>query len=128
MKDRRRLEQLTRQAAKTPAPSTPIAAARLEKLQREIQLLEHRVRSADLERRAFEHELMYQSEAAELLVAAIGPVADGLRSLPKALSPRLVGQPQREIENALTEAANRLLKLGNHGIQTFKEKTASREL
>jgi hypothetical protein len=93
---RSRLSQLQKAAAAAPVPTTPIAQARLEKLQKEIALLEHKVRSADLERRALEGELMYQSEAAELLVAGIAPVSDGLRSLPKALAPRLVGQPQRE--------------------------------
>jgi len=41
---------------------------------------------------------------------------------------RLVGQSLQAIEDTLTEAVNRILKLGSHGIATFKEKTASREL
>lgn len=109
-------------------PVSPLAEARLEKVLKETELLEHKVRCADLERRALERELMYQTEAAELLVAALGPVSDGLRSLPKALAPRIVGQSLQSIEDALTEAVNRLLKLGSHGIATFQEKTASREL
>ena len=64
----------------------------------------------------------------ELLAAALGPVADGMRSLPKAIAPRIIGQSLQEVENALTEAVNRLLKLGSHGIETFKAKTESREL
>ena len=109
-------------------PVSPLAEARLEKVLKETELLEHKVRSADLERRALERELMYQSEASELLTAALGPVSDGLRSLPKSLAPRIVGQSLQAIEDALTEAVNRLLKLGSHGIETFKQKTASREL
>lgn len=124
---RARLEELTKQAASAPAPTTPIAAARLEKLHQEIALLQHKVRSADLERRALERELLYSSEAIELLNAALGPVADGLRRMPKFLSARLHGQSMNEIENALTEEANRLLALGNHGLKTAKSKT-SREL
>jgi septal ring factor EnvC (AmiA/AmiB activator) len=128
MKIDRRLEKLTRQAAAKPPPSTPIAAARLEKLHQEIALLQHKVRAADLERRALEKELMYQSEAAELLVAALSPVADALRVLPKGLAPRLTGQSLQAIEDTLTESVNRILKLGSHGIETFKQKTTSREL
>jgi hypothetical protein len=109
-------------------PVSPLAEARLEKVLRETELIQHKVRCADLERRALERELMYQTEAAELLVAALGPVSDGLRSLPKALAPRIVGQSLQAIEDALTEAVNRLLQLGSHGIEKFKEKTASREL
>jgi hypothetical protein len=105
-----------------------LAEARLEKVLKETELLEHKVRSADLERRALERELMYQSEASELLTAALGPVSDGLRSLPKSLAPRIVGQSLQAIEDALTESVNRLLKLGSHGIETFKAKTESREL
>ena len=124
---RARLAELTQQAAAAPAPTTPIAAARLEKLHQEIALLTHRVRSADLERRALERELLYSSEAIELLNAALGPVADGLRRMPKFLSARLHGQSMGEIENTLTEEANRLLALGNYGLKTAKSKT-SREL
>lgn len=124
---RARLEELTKQAATAPAPATPIAAARLEKLHQEIALLTHKVRSADLERRALERELLYSSEAIELLNAALGPVADGLRRMPKFLSPRLHGQSMGEIENTLAEEANRLLALGSHGLKTAKSKT-SRDL
>ncbi len=124
---RTRLSQLQKAAAAAPVPTTPIAAARLEKLHQEIALLQHKVRAADLERRALERELLYQSEAVELLTAALSPVADGLRVLPKGLAVRLTGQSLQAIEDTLTEAVNRLLKLGSHGIETFKEKT-SREL
>lgn len=124
---RARLAELTQQAATAPAPTTPIAAARLEKLHQEIALLQHKVRSADLERRALERELLYSSEAIELLNAALGPVADGLRRMPKFLSARLHGQSMGEIENTLTEEANRLLALGNHGLKNAKSKI-SRDL
>ena len=127
MKTKDRLAALTKQAAAAPAPTTPIAAARLEKLHQEIALLQHKVRSADLERRALERELLYSSEAIEILNAALGPVADGLRRMPKFLSVRLHGQSLGEIENTLTEEANRLLALGNHGVATAKSKT-KREL
>jgi hypothetical protein len=109
-------------------PVSPLAEARLEKVLKECRLLETKIRTADLEARTMARELLHQHEAAELIVAAIGPVADGLRSMPKALAPRLTGQPLQDVENTLTEAANRLLKLGSHGIQKFREKTAPREL
>ncbi len=119
---RARLEELTKQAATTPAPATPIAAARLEKLHQEIALLQHKVRAADLERRALERELLYSSEAVELLTAALAPVADGLRTWPKWLAPRLHGQPIRSIEDTLTGAVNNILRLGQQNIATFKAK------
>jgi len=108
-------------------PISPLAAARLEKLQKEIRFLETRIRTCELEQRALERELLYSSEAIELINAALGPVADGLRRLPKFLSARLHGQSIGEIENTLTEEANRLLALGNHGVKIAKSKT-SREL
>ena len=132
---RRRASTLLREMKSSPGAASdnseksisPLAQARLEKILKECQLLEHKVRSADLERRALERELLYSSEAIELLNAALGPVADGLRRMPKFLSARLHGQSMGEIENTLTEEANRLLALGSHGLKTAKSKT-SREL
>lgn len=126
---RARLEELTKQAATAPAPATPIAAARLEKLHQEIALLTHRVRTADLERRAMERELLFAEEARELLTAAVSPLVERLRTLPKGLAPRLVGQPQKAVEQALLAAVNDLLELGRMSIQRFNAKVGGgREL
>ena len=106
---------------------SPLAAARLEKIQKEIRFLETRIRTCELEQRRLEGELLYSHEAVELLTAALAPVADGLRTWPKWLAPRLHGQPIRSIEDTLTGAVNNILRLGQQNIATFKAKT-SREL
>lgn len=104
-------------------PVSPLAEARLEKVLKETELLEHKVRCADLERRALERELIYQSEAVELLTKALAPMADGLRTWPKGLSPRLVGQSMQSIEDTLAESVNRLLEVARRSIADFKGKT-----
>lgn len=125
--ERTRLARLQKQAAQSPIPTTPIAAARLEKLQREIELLEHRVRTASLERRAMERELLFSEEARELVTAAVSPLVERLRTLPKILAPRLVGQPQKAVEQTLLDTANDLLALARVSVERFNAK-ASRSL
>jgi hypothetical protein len=117
---RARLAELTQQAATAPAPTTPIAAARLSKLHREIELLEHKVRAADLQRRALENELLFASEAREMLTAALGPLVDRLRTAPKMLSPRIVHQPQRAVEATLTDFANDILADARRAVAAFQ--------
>ena len=106
---------------------SPLAAARLEKLQKEIQFLETRIRSAELEERALSRELLYSSEAVELFNTALQPIVNTLRTWPKALAPRLHGQPLRSIEKTLLDATNALLENARTNLATFKSKT-SREL
>jgi hypothetical protein len=106
---------------------SPLAAARLEKLQREIQFLETRIRSAELEERALSRELLYSSEAVELFNAALQPIVNTLHTWPKALAPRLHGQPMGAIEKTLLDATNNLLANARTNLATFKTKT-SREL
>jgi hypothetical protein len=101
---------------------SPLAAARLEKLQREIQFLETRIRSAELEERALSRELLYSSEAVELVNAALQPIVNTLRTWPKALAPRLHGQPVKSIEKTILDAANNLLANARTNIATMKSK------
>ena len=112
---------------KSEAGLSPLAAARLEKLQREIQFLETRIRSAELEERALSRELLYSSEAVELFNAALQPIVNTLHTWPKALAPRLHGQPMGAIEKTLLDATNALLENARTNLATFKSKTA-REL
>ena len=121
---RARLEELTKQAATAPAPTTPIAAARLEKLHQEIALLQHKVRSADLQRRALENELLFADEAREMLAAALGPLVDRLRTAPKMLTPRILHQPQRAVEATLTDFANDILADARRAVAAFEAKGA----
>ena len=101
---------------------SPLAAARLEKLQKEIQFLETRIRSAELEERALSRELLYSSEAVELVNAALQPIVNTLRTWPKALAPRLHGQPVKSIEKTILDAANNLLANARTNIATMKSK------
>jgi hypothetical protein len=106
---------------------SPLAEARLQKTLREISYLETRIRSAELEERALSRELLYSSEAIELFNAALQPIVNTLHTWPKALAPRLHGQPMRAIEKTLLDAANSLLANARTNLATFKSKT-SREL
>jgi hypothetical protein len=101
---------------------SPLAAARLEKLQREIQFLETRIRSAELEERALSRELLYSSEAVELVNAALQPIVNTLRTWPKALAPRLHGQPVKSIEKTILDAANSLLANAQTNLAAMKSK------
>ena len=106
---------------------SPLAEARLQKTLREISYLETRIRSAELEERALSRELLYSSEAVELFNAALQPIVNTLRTWPKALTPRLHGQPVKSIEKTLLDATNSLLENARTNLATFKSKT-SREL
>ena len=101
---------------------SPLAAARLEKLQKEIQFLETRIRSAELEERALSRELLYSSEAVELFNTALQPIVNTLRTWPKALAPRLHGQPMKAIEKTLLDATNGLLTNARTNLATMKSK------
>jgi hypothetical protein len=54
-----------------------------------------------------------------MINAGLGPIANALRTLPKFMAPRLVGQPQVAIERILTTEANRLLALANSATNDF---------
>lgn len=99
-------------------PISPLAAARLEKLQKEIRFLETRIRTCELEQRTLENELLHLDDALDLVRAALCPFADGLKRMPRYIAPRLVGQSLGQIEDTLVEECNRLLKLGDHGLKT----------
>ena len=101
---------------------SPLAEARLQKTLREISYLETRIRSAELEERALSRELLYSSEAVELFNAALQPIVNTLHTWPKALAPRLHGQPMGAIEKTLLDAANSLLANARTNLATMKSK------
>jgi hypothetical protein len=103
---------------------SPLAEARLQKTLREISYLETRIRSAELEERALSRELLYSSEAVELFNAALQPIVNTLHTWPKALAPRLHGQPMGAIEKSILDAANSLLANARTNLATFKSKTS----
>ena len=101
---------------------SPLAAARLEKIQKEIRFLESRIRTCELEQRQLEGELLHASDAIDLIRAGLVPFAEGLKRMPKWIAPRLVGQSLREIEGFMTEEVNRLLKLGDTSLKAAMAK------
>jgi hypothetical protein len=101
---------------------SPLAEARLQKTLREISYLETRIRSAELEERALSRELLYSSEAVELFNAALQPIVNTLHTWPKALAPRLHGQPMGAIEKTLLDAANSLLANARTNLATMQSK------
>ena len=118
-------EMKTKQATtseNSEKPLSPLAAARLQKLEKEIVFLETRIRSAQLEQRELERELIHTDGAMQLINAGVGPIAAALRTLAKFMAPRLVGQPQVAIERILTTEANRILKLANGATNDFCSK------
>jgi hypothetical protein len=69
-------------------------------------------------------ELLYSSEAVELFNAALQPIVNTLHTWPKALAPRLHGQPMGAIEKTLLDATNNLLANARTNLATFKTKTS----
>lgn len=99
---------------------SPLAAARLEKLQKEIQFLETRIKTALMEQDALDRRLVAVDEARELLNRALEPVVQALRILPKSLSIRLVHGTARTIENTLADEANRILKIARENVARYR--------
>ena len=110
--------KMSRNPTPAPAPAvnvmdglTTIGKIRAKKLLREIELLEVKVRQAALDERHQAGELLYLDEAKELVLANSTAIANVLRGMPKTLSPRLAGQPQKSIEKSLVEFSDRVLAL-----------------
>lgn len=98
---------------------SPLAAARLEKLTREISLLEIKIQTARAEQDVLDRNLVTLDEAKELVERALGPVVQALRILPKSLSVRLVNGTTRHIENTLASEANRILGMARENLARF---------
>ena len=96
-------EQAVATAVNSENPMTPLAQARLTKTLSEIRLLQTKIRTAELEERALEGELLYLSEAQELVLSVTSAIANSLRGMPKTLSARLLNQPTSAIEKTLLD-------------------------
>ncbi|MEI6279071.1 MAG: hypothetical protein WCQ16_06785 [Verrucomicrobiae bacterium] len=105
------LARLRRKAESAPPATTPLAAARLEKLRLEITRLEFECELADLESRRRKGELLYLAEAQELITGATQAIADRLREQHKRIAVRLVNASVKSIETALLDDNDRTLAL-----------------
>jgi hypothetical protein len=131
---RRRASSVLREIKSTPASGSensapalsPLAAARLEKLTREISLLEIKIQTARAEQDVLDRNLVTLDEAKELVERAVGPVVQQLRILPKSLTPRLVNGTSRFIETTLTDEANRILALARENLTRFNSNLKGR--
>jgi hypothetical protein len=95
---------------------TPLAEARLTKTLREIELLESKVGAARLKERALANELLYFSEAADLVGASCTAIKNALACMAKNLGPRLAGQSQKQIETTLAAEADRICALAENAV------------
>jgi hypothetical protein len=99
---------------------SPLAEARLQKTLREIAFLETRIKTAQLEERELEGELIFKADAIELFNQTLQPIRNSLEHFAKQLAPRLVGQPQKSIEATLRGEADRIIALGRAGASRFE--------
>ena len=99
---------------------SPLAEARLQKTLREIAFLETRIRTAELEERELERELIFKDDAIRLFSETLLPIRNALENTAKQLAPRLVGQPQKSVEAVLRAEADRIIALGRAGASRFE--------
>ena len=92
------------------AGTSPIGKARLVKTLREIERLEIGIENERLEQRRLKGELLFLSEAVELVASAQQGLSNTLRGWPKTLAPRLVGQTTGQIERQLADAVAGILE------------------
>jgi len=109
-----------KEASEKSAGLSPLAEARLKKTLREIAFLETRIRTAELEERELEGELIFKADAIRLFSETLQPIKNSLEDLAKRLAPRLVGQPQKSIEATLRGEADRIIALGRAGASRFE--------
>ena len=100
---RRRVRQILNTEGGTP--SGGLGQARLSKILLEIERLQLLVENERLEQRRLKGELLYRSEAVELVTAPQQAIATALRDFGKRMAVRLTGQPASAIERTLNEWA-----------------------
>jgi hypothetical protein len=118
----KKLKSLRRAASNAATPTTPLATARLTKTLREIELLESKVAAAKLKERHLAGELLFLSEALVLVGSASTAIKNALSILPKNLGPRLHGQSQKAIEQALANECDRICSLAEGAVAGVKGK------
>lgn len=111
-----KLLKLKRLAESAPPPSTPIASARLQKLQLEIRRLEHEVESARLDAEIRAGRLLPLDEAVALYCRPLQVIRDQLGTLSKRFAVRLHGQSIKSIEALLADEANRIVGLARESL------------
>ena len=105
------LAHLQKQASKTPSPSTPIAAARLRKLELEIRRLEHEVEAARLDEELRKGNLLHADEAQTLILSALASTISWVRILPERYDSRCNSQAPEEARRGLLAARAELSQI-----------------
>jgi hypothetical protein len=107
---RRRVRQiLSETKGGATAPDTALGRARLTKTLLEIERLQILLENEQLEQRRLKGELLYRSEAVELVTAPQQAIATVIRDFGKAMAVRLAGQPAGAIERTLNKWAGELM-------------------
>ncbi len=111
-----KLARLKRQADRITPATSPIASARLQKLQLEIRRLKHEVESARLDAEIRAGRLLSLDDAQALYCRPLQTIRDALGSLAKRFAVRLHGQPIKTIESMLADEADRIVKLARESL------------
>ena len=88
---------------------SPVAAARLRKLNLEAERITAQVRAAKIEAAMVERRLLTSDDACRLFGPAHEITKQRLSSMPKTLAPRLFNQPQKTIETTLADWSDSVL-------------------
>lgn len=114
---------LKEQGSDNPALS-PIAEARLRKLNLEAERITAQVRSAKIEAALLERRLLTAEDACHLFSAPHEIIKSQLSSCAKTLAPRLFNQPQKVIETTIADWSNSVLAAAlaasNRAAETLK--------
>jgi hypothetical protein len=101
---------LKEQGSENPLTAlSPIAEARLRKLNLEADRLTAQIRAAKIEAALLEKTLITADDACRLFGPAHEIVKQMLTTAPKALAPRLFNQSQKAVEQALADWSNSVL-------------------
>ena len=115
---RRRVRQILNTEGGTA--SSGLGQARLSKILLEIERLQLLVENERLEQRHLKGELLYRSEAVELVTAPQQAIATALRDFGKAMAVQLVGQPASAIEKTLNAWAAGTMNKADRAIQAVE--------
>ena len=88
---------------------SPVAAARLRKLNLEAERITAQVRAAKIEAALLERRLLTSDDACRLFGPSHEITKQRLSSMPKTLAPRLFNQPQKTIETTLADWSDSVL-------------------
>jgi hypothetical protein len=117
---RRHAARVRKSQAADEADLSPVAAARLQKIRKEIEHLEIRIQSAKLEARALGGELLFLDEAQAIVGAPMQAIKNALQNMSKSLANRLVNQPQKAIETTLAGECDRIVGLAETALAAVR--------